>query len=199
MLRVGLTGGIGSGKSAVADIFAELGVPIIDADVIAREVTAREQPVLQELADFFGADILTESHELDRSKLRDIIFADPIQRKWLEEKLHPLIRSSIKSQIKHLSSPYCIAVIPLLVESPSIDYIDRVLVVDVEPDIQIARASQRDNKDPKHIAAIMQSQSQRDERLAIADDVIHNDSTLEALRKQVLILHQMYLELTEDD
>lgn len=145
MLKIGLTGGIGSGKSTVATLFSELGIPVIDMDVLAREVVMPGQPALQEIKKYFGDQICDKNDELDRRKLRDIIFSTPDKRTQLEAIIHPRIRQRVKTLVEELTTPYCIIVIPLLFETDRQDDIDRILVVDTRIEDQIQRTMQRDN------------------------------------------------------
>jgi len=193
MLRIGLTGGIGSGKSTVANYFAALGVPIIDSDVLAREVVNPGTSALKEIVAHFGTTILTKENHLDRAKLRKLIFNHAAEQKWLENLLHPLILQKMAEQIQALSAPYCILVIPLLLEKqiPA----DRILVVDTSNDLQIQRTSQRDKINIKQVRAILQTQLTRTERCAQADDIIHNEGDLAELKQQVRALHEKYLRL----
>ncbi len=194
MLRIGLTGGIGSGKTTVADMFKQLGVTVIDADQIARDITAPNTTALQAIIKHFGRSLLKSDGTLDRSQLRDIIFNNPTERDWLQGLLHPAIRLEMQQQIKVAKPPYCILAIPLLTESSSIDFVDRILVIDAPEALQLERATARDQSNAAAIKAIMQSQSSRAERLAYADDIIVNDSSLDALRQQVVALHKIYLQ-----
>lgn len=195
MIKVGLTGGIGSGKTTAANMFAELGTPIIDADAIAHEITKLNNPVLKKIINRFGPDILNSDGSLDRRKLAYIIFNNVTERKWLEKIMHPIIREKMRQQIATINAPYCILVIPLLVESNRIDFIDRILVIDVPTKLQIQRTHVRDKTMAKAIKKIMQSQSSRKNRLAIADDIIVNDGDLNQLREKVLKFHRFYLKL----
>lgn len=194
MLIVGLTGGIGSGKSTVAALFSELGVPIIDSDVVARDVIASDANVLKKIAAHFGQEILNEKHQLNRAALRERVFADIAQRRWLEALLHPLIVTNIEQRIAQLDAPYCIVVIPLLVEETVADIrVDRVLVVDATEELQIARTMQRDQHTADEVKRILASQATRAQRLARADDVLENHGDLAALRQEVWRLHERYL------
>lgn len=195
MLIVGLTGGIGSGKSTVANLFAKLGVPIIDTDHIARELSETNKSVAAEIRKKFGAEVVSPSGELDRRKLRDIIFSNDEKRKQLEEILHPLIREEISRTVKTFNYPYCIVVIPLLFEKDPNPLINRILVVDTLENLQISRTRARDNVDDEHVQAIMKSQVKRSHRLEKANDVIVNDKKIEDLRIQVKKLHDYYLAL----
>ena len=195
ILRVGLTGGIGSGKSTVADMFAELGVAVIDADSIAHELTTPSEECFNLITEHFGEKILKKSGELNRSALRQIIFNDSNEKRWIEQLLHPRIRNIIKQKIAAVTTPYCIIVIPLLTESSSIDFVDRILVVDLAEEKQIERVKKRDQIDGAMVNTIMQSQSDRKKRLAMADDIIENDGHIEQLRYQINEMHQKYLKL----
>jgi dephospho-CoA kinase len=195
MLVIGLTGSIGSGKSTVANLFAERGVPVIDADILAREVTAPNLPAYQAIVTRFGSNILKADGSIDRSSLREIIFNNPEERLWLEALLHPIILHRMEDDIEKLDAPYCIAVIPLLLETDAASFIDRILVVDMSEETQAKRAALRDKNTVEQIKAIMNTQMPRKDRLAKADDIINNAGTPEALAKQVDKLHQMYLKL----
>jgi dephospho-CoA kinase len=197
MFVVGLTGGIGSGKSTVAALFAELGVPIIDADVIARELTTPATFAFSLIVKHFGQTILQPNGSLDRRKLRLLIFADTQQRLWLEQLLHPLILEAMQQQIAQLHTPYCIAVIPLLLEVASFSFINRILVVDTPEAEQIKRVSARDHLTPSEVDAILKTQTTREIRHAKAHDILSNDGSLEALITKVQQLHIQYLQMSE--
>lgn len=200
MLVIGLTGGIGSGKSTVAKLFAEHNVPIIDADLIARELVEPEQPALNDLVDAFGPDILLGDGTLDRSQLRNLVFADDCLRKKLENILHPLIRSAMMERLDQVEdSPYTILVVPLLVDTGNWGMIDQILVVDVDEETQIRRVMQRDSVDRKQAQAIIDSQISREFRLEAADQVLRNNGDITSLRNQVELLHQAYLAEAEKD
>ena len=192
---LGLTGGIGSGKSAAADIFAQLGIETIDADHAARWVVERGRPALAKIVDRFGADVLLDDGQLNRAALREHIFAVPEQRQWLEALLHPLIRQEISQFLSAAQSPYAILVSPLLIESGQYKIVQRVLVVDVPSELQLQRALQRDQVSQAQLRAIMQAQLSRDERLKHADDVLCNAADKAALEREVLRLHDYYLTL----
>jgi dephospho-CoA kinase len=194
-LRVGLTGGIASGKSTVAALFAALGVPVIDTDVLAREVVAPGEPLLGRLVERFGTGILAADGSLDRRALRGIVFADDRARADLEALLHPAIRAALEARSAAAGGPYQILAIPLLVESGRPDRVDRVLVVDCEPGLQLRRVQARDGSTRAEAEAILRAQASREARLAAADDVILNEGSLEALRGQVEGLHARYLTL----
>ena len=197
MLVIGLTGGIGSGKSTVANLFAQHGVPIIDADIIAREVIEPDQPALLDIIDHFDTPLLQEDGSINRGKLREIIFTHPEERVWLENLLHPLIRAKIREQIAALNHAYCLVVIPLLLESKDpYPFIDRILIVDTTEALQLERASKRDDKNIESIQAILNSQIKRSDRLARAHDVILNDGEPADLEQKVDDLHKKYLEMS---
>jgi dephospho-CoA kinase len=197
MLVIGLTGGIGSGKSTVAGLFAAHGVPIIDTDLLAREVTEPGKPALVDISKHFGASILHQDGSLNRAKLRDCIFNNENERVWLEKRLHPLIISHAQEALTKIQSPYAIVVIPLLFESDPINFIDRVLVVDSSEDNQIQRTITRDNTNREAVMAILKSQLNREKRLDQAHDIIQNDGSLENIHAQVDKLHQIYLQLSQ--
>jgi dephospho-CoA kinase len=192
---VGLTGGIGSGKTAVSDCFAALGITVVDADVCARIVVEPGRPALQSIVEHFGSVVLNSDGSLDRAQLRQIIFADETARKWLETLLHPLIFDEMWSQLQSAESPYAILASPLLVEAGQSILCQRVLVVDVSEDIQLQRAVARDANSEEQIKAIMASQTSREARLQKADDIIINDKDFAHLDEQVQTLHRRYLQL----
>ena len=195
MLLIGLTGGIASGKSFVSDAFKNLGVPVIDADVLAREIVEPGSVGLQQLTVHFGTDILTSAHELDRAALRQIIFDDPEQRKTVDALLHPLIRDRSDQRIKATEAQghiYAIYAVPLLVETEQQDRFDRIIVVDVPEAIQISRLMKRDGSSKQNALAILAAQARREERLAVADDIVDNTGSRDATLKQVLSLHNKY-------
>ncbi|MGQ0287058.1 dephospho-CoA kinase [Pasteurellaceae bacterium 22721_9_1] len=198
---VGLTGGIGSGKSTVANLFAELGVPIVDADLVAREVVEKGSPLLEKIAEHFGKQILNESGELNRAALREKVFNQKEEKAWLDALLHPAIRERMLAQLHKQTAPYTLFVVPLLIENNLTTLCDRILVVDVLPKTQLLRASQRDSNKIELIQQIMNNQVSREQRLAAADDVINNDQdfsqNLVELREKVLKLHRTYLMLSE--
>ena len=192
ILRIGLTGGIGSGKSTACEIFSELGVPLIDADMIARKVVKPGMPALQSIIDAFGANITTKDGCLNRKELRDRIFKNETARRKLEGILHPIIYKEITRETKGISSPYCIISIPLLLETGASNIIDRILVVDVSKELQLSRASVRDNTSLKNIEKIIHSQMSHDDRLAAADDMLNNEGDIENLRSQIYDFHRFY-------
>jgi dephospho-CoA kinase len=196
MIIVGLTGGIGSGKSEAARLFADLGAPVVDTDRIAHALTATGQPVLLEIATALGDDILNPDGSLNRALLRQRAFADPEMRKRLEAILHPLIRAHAERQLaRHPEAPYQILVVPLLFEARGYrDLIDRSLVIDCDEALQIRRAMARSQLSEAEVRAIMAAQLPREQRLAQADDVIVNDGSLEHLSAQVLEKHEKYIK-----
>lgn len=194
MLVIGLTGGIGTGKTTVSDLFAELGVPVIDADLIARELTKPGQPAFLEITKHFP-NIVLSNGKLNRKKLRTIIFNDPKERSWLEGLLHPIIEQKIYHRISAIFHPYCIVVVPLLLEVDSYPFIDRILVIDSPPDLQIKRVLDRDNAAIKTTKAIIDAQIEREQRLARADDIIDNSGSLDELEQSVKNMHQFYWDL----
>lgn len=198
---VGLTGGIGSGKSTIAEFFAEQGVPLIDADVVARQVVEKGSPLLAQIHARFGDTVLTEEGELNRAQLRQIVFADEHEKNWLNELLHPAIRAEMLCQLSTCKADYVLWVVPLLIENNLTGFCDRVLVVDVSPEIQLERATARDKSREETIKNIIKAQVSREERLRHADDVIDNSLPLaenaENLRRQVAQLHCRYLALAQ--
>jgi dephospho-CoA kinase len=196
VLKVGLTGGIGSGKSTVCKLFADLGVPVIDADEIGYQVVKPGRPGLRMITKVFGDEVLTESGELDRSRLRIQVFNNDAARKALENILHPLIFQEIDAKVGSLKHHYCIICIPLLVETHSINKVDRVLVIDLTEEQQILRASLRDQTGSEEITKIMRTQASRTDRLAVADDIIHNDDDLTSLSNQVYLWHEYYNKMS---
>ncbi len=193
--RVGLTGGIASGKSTAAKFFGDLGIPILDSDQIARDVVEPGQPPLERLVERFGRKILTADGHLDRPALRDIVFSDPRARADLEALTHPAIGAAMEARSASAGGPYQILVIPLLVEKNLGSHVDRVLVVDCDEDLQIRRLRDRDGSTPAQVQAILKAQAPRAARLKAADDVIRNETDMSAVRDQVAALHQRYLEL----
>ena len=195
VFRVGLTGGIASGKSTAAKFFGALGVPILDSDQVAREVVEPGQPPLERLVERFGRGILTADGHLDRPALRDIVFSDPKARADLENLTHPAIGAALEARSAAAGGPYQILVIPLLVEKNLGAHVDRVLVVDCDEELQIRRLLARDRSTRAEAQAILDAQVSRSTRLKAADDVIRNDADMSAVQAQVAALHARYLEL----
>lgn len=195
---IGLTGGIGSGKTTVSNLFAELGIAIIDADVIARDVVTSGSPALKAIKKHFGSEFIQADGQLDRVLLRKQIFSNENDKLWLNKLLHPLIREQIVAQTKAAASPYCLLVAPLMIENNLMSLIDRLLVIDVKESTQITRTAHRDGNSSDQIKAIMASQVSRASRKLHADDILDNDDCSEIELKQAVIkLHQAYLLIAE--
>jgi len=192
-IRIGLTGGIASGKSTVANLFAALGVPVVDTDLLSREVVSPGSPLLRQVTQHFGTQVQSEDGTLNRQELRKRVFEDPEQRKWLEALLHPAIRELTDARCEAATGPYVIVAIPLLVETGGEARFDRVLVVDCEPELQLARLTARDGTTLEEARRVLAAQAPRAARLAVADDVIHNDGDIANLRDQVEKLHLQYV------
>lgn len=195
MLVVGLTGGIGSGKTAVSDAFVGLGVPVIDTDVLARELVSPGQPALTEITALFGPDSLNPDGTLNRRYLRCRIFAEPALRQHLEQILHPRIRRGVEQRLASVTAPYAIVVIPLLLETGMTDLVQRILVVDAPESVQLQRVMARDHSDEQQARQIIAAQLNRHDRLAQADDIIDNSGPPSALAAQVTALHRRYQAL----
>ena len=195
MFVLGLTGGIGSGKSAVAACFKEYGIKVVDADIAARKVVEPGMPALQAIAEHFGEQVLQADGTMDRAALRSIVFNDEQQRLWLEQLLHPVIGEWIKSELTSATSDYAILESPLLLETEQRKSTQRALVVDVSKELQIERAMARDDNSREQIEAIIAAQLPREERVARADDVIDNSGSLADLQGAVATLHQQYLKI----
>ena len=187
-----LTGGIASGKTAASNYFAQLGVPVVDTDVIAHQIVEPGQPALNRIRLQFGEGFVTSEGRLDRRKMRDAIFSDPELKSRLENILHPAIAAEAMRQITRLDTPWCVLVIPLLVETDLFPWIDRVLVVDADESAQIERVMERDEISMEQAKSILRAQSNRQERLALADDIIRNDGSLEQLQSAVDQLYDQY-------
>jgi len=197
MLKVGITGGIASGKSTVCELFSHYNVPIIDADVIARELVEPNQPAFTEIVSTFGASILNNDGLLNRQALRTLIFSDPESKQALENILHPRIRQQLVIRSSSLNVDYCLMAIPLLVESHWQEDVDRVLLVDIEAQSQLKRLHLRDQISNSEAQSIIDSQCSQAQRLAVADDVINNDKPIDCLQKTVSELDQKYRELAK--
>jgi dephospho-CoA kinase len=195
MLKIGLTGGIGSGKSSVCALFQELGVNIIDADNIAKALVAPGLPALTQIIDQFGKEFLQADGTLDRAKLRKLIFSDKEKKQQLENILHPLVYKQIDIEIQHSTSPYCIIAVPLLLETQKSQLFDRILVVDCSIEEQLQRVESRDKLNRTQILSIIGSQIPREQRLKRADDIIDNSANITQLAEQIKRLHNSYLLL----
>jgi len=195
MLRVGLTGGIGSGKTTVAGLFARHGAPAVDTDEIAHRLVGPGQPALADIITTFGKEILDARGAIDRARLRRHVFADPVLRRRLEAILHPRIRAEVVRQTENLQAPYCLVVVPLLIEAGFTGLVDRVLVVEADEDTRIRRTQARSGLNEVEIRQILASQADRQERLQKADDVITNNSDLAHLEREVARLHGVYAAL----
>tara|TARA_B100001939_G_scaffold297967_1_gene272743 strand:- start:407 stop:1003 length:597 start_codon:yes stop_codon:yes gene_type:complete len=196
---VGLTGGIGSGKSAAANFFVELGVDLIDADDLAKNVLNKNSKGYELFINEFGEQYLDNDKNIDRDLLRKTIFIDSDKKNKLENIIHPQVRFGIEEFIKSSKSDYCIVVVPLIYETRSSSYYDRILVIDCDEEIQINRSAIRDNTENKEIKKIISKQASREERLSIADDVILNNRTLDSLKEEVIKLHKKYIKLLNHD
>lgn len=194
-LIIGLTGGIGSGKSTVGALFAELGAPVLDTDQVARELVRPGCPALQRIVGAFGPGLLDSSGGLNRPALRGLIFADPDRRRALEAILHPLIGARVAEWVSRVSASYCVLLVPLLLESGWTEKVDRILVIDMPEALQIRRTMERDGLTAGDVEAIMRAQVSREQRLGRAHDVIANDRDMSHLRDQVERLHRVYLDL----
>jgi dephospho-CoA kinase len=196
MLVVGLTGGIAAGKSTATAFFQKRGVPVIDADEVARDVVAAGTPGLAAVAAAFGSQILQADGTLDRRRLREVVFADPAERHRLEAILHPLIQAEIRARLRQVRGPYCILAVPLLIESAALRaLVHRVLVIDVPVEVQLARLMQRDGMSTEQCQAMLAAQASRARRLEAADDVVDNATDVTALQCQLDSVHARYLEL----
>lgn len=195
MFVVGVTGGIGSGKTTVTDLFYQQGIDVVDADVIARGIMNPGSPALEAVKQRFGEQALNPDGSLNRAWLRERIFAHPEDKTWLNNLTHPLVREQLLAQLAQAQSPYVILSAPLLVENRLTKLCDRVLVVDVSEATQLERTATRDNTSAEQVQAIIAAQASREQRLAAADNVIDNNGVVEALPKQVEKLHELYLRL----
>jgi len=196
VLKVGLTGGIGCGKSTVTALFKQLNVPVIDADEIAHQVVAIGQPALKLIQQIFGSDSLNADGSLNRNTIRELVFTDPEQKKKLEAIIHPLVYQTIQARLALLTSPYCLLSIPLLFETNKADFVDRILVVDCPVATQIERVQKRDHLSTERVQSIIDSQVSRAFRIAHAQDVIDNTQSTTELAQQVEKLHNLYLSLS---
>ena len=197
MFVVGLTGGIGSGKTAVSDRFANLGIDIVDADLASRTIMDPGRPAFEKVLEHFGHGILQEDGSLDRAAIRRKVFADPDERRWLERLTHPLIGQELRDGLESASSAYVILVNPIMIESGSFRRVNRLLVVDVPVEVQIQRTMSRDENTEEQVRSIVAAQASREQRLEVADDVIVNDGDIEALDPQLTALHDKYVRLAQ--
>lgn len=195
MLVIGITGGIGSGKSAATDYLASKGITVVDADRVSRTVVEPGRPALEEIRAHFGQGVIQEDGTLDRRALREIVFADAAERKRLEAITHPAIAREMLAQIQSSTSPYTILVSPLLLETSQRQMVDRVLLVDVPEPLQMERTARRDQVPETQVRQIMQAQMDRQERRRRADDIVVNDDSLESLYRQLDELHEKYLDM----
>jgi dephospho-CoA kinase len=193
VFAVGLTGNIASGKTTAAQIFASFGVEVIDADKVSRDLTTQNTPAYKEIIAHYGPDIVEEDGELNRKRMRDIIFSNPDERQWLENLLHPLIRKQLEERVHLCTTPYCIVEIPLLFDKKNYLYLNKVLVISAPQEQQIARVMARDHCSREQALAILSAQPDEHSRLKNADDVIINDSGLDALKHHLEKLHHQYL------
>ncbi|MDH3643735.1 MAG: dephospho-CoA kinase [Gammaproteobacteria bacterium] len=194
-LVIGITGGIGSGKTAVSDRFAALGITVVDADIASRVVVEPGRPALDAIAEHFGDGAINDDGTLNRAELRKRVFADAAERKWLEQLTHPLINQYLQEQLAAAESPYAVLVSPLLAETGQSRFCQRIIVVDVPVELQVQRTMSRDANDEAQVRAIIAAQASREQRLELADDVIVNDQGLEHIDAEVQRLHEVYLEL----
>lgn len=196
--KVGLTGGVACGKSTVTELFHQLGATVIDADVIARNLLEKDTDSYHQVIAYFGGDVLLESGDIDRAWLRAQIFSDSNAKQALENIIHPQVRQQMLAAASECEAPYCILSIPLLVEAQMQNLVDRIVVVDADDKTQLSRLMARDNITETEAMSMLQSQCQRAQRLAVADDIIDNSQSLDSLRPQVEQLHQQYLELAKN-
>ena len=199
MLIVGLTGGIGSGKSTVAEQFAQHNIEIIDTDIISREVVDSDPKVLKEIVNKFGKEILNTDGSLNRKSLASIIFSDKEKKEYLEHILHPRIRATALKRMHTAKGPYCIVIVPLLVETKFYNFVDKVLVIDAASDLQLERVSKRDKISKEEAKLIIKAQTTREERLNRADDIIDNNLSLDEIKEAVEKLHKQYLTIAKKD
>ena len=198
VLTIALTGGIGSGKTSIASIFKSLGVPIIDSDTISKEIILPGKPCFKDIVNEFGEEILTNKGTIDRYKLRDIIFNNDKARIKLENITHPIIFKNIDIQTSLINYPYCLVIVPLLIETKSVKYFDKVLLVDTLENIQFERVTKRDSISPTLLRKIIKTQATRSERLKYADDIIENNNEIGNLNEYINILHKKYLTLSKE-
>tara|TARA_B110000285_G_scaffold172373_1_gene193081 strand:- start:133 stop:726 length:594 start_codon:yes stop_codon:yes gene_type:complete len=197
MLKIGLTGGVASGKSTACTVFSQLGIAVIDADEIARELVEIGKPCYLNIIDIFGTEFLSKNQQLDRSKLRQLIFSDHVAKQKLEAILHPSIRQELIERSQKVKSAYCILAVPLLIETNMDAAIDRILMIDITEKNQLARLCKRDHLAPKLANCMIHQQSSRLQLLAMADDVISNNTGIQKLENSIRLLHETYLEIAD--
>ena len=196
MFVLGITGGIGSGKTAVTDIFSKFNIDVIDADIASRKAVEKGSSCLKEIEDHFGSEMILEDGNLDRQKLREVIFDKEEEKDWLEQLLHPQILKIINSELAESKTIYTILVSPLLFETGQNKLCSRILLVDVEEKLQISRASKRDNVSEEQIKNIIEAQMSRSDKISLANDIVTNNGSLEDLKKEIISLHHNYLKLS---
>jgi dephospho-CoA kinase len=199
MKLIGLTGGVACGKTTVSSQFEALGVPVIDADLLAREVVEPGERGHRQVVEHFGKSILDESGAIDRRQLRQIVFSDQTERKWLESVVHPLVKERIQKRLAGIDAEYAVIVVPLLVESDMLDWFDRILVIDTEPQTQLNRLTARDAIDSALAERMMAAQTDRQKRLSCGDDILYNNSDLNHVALEVSRLHRRYSGCAVDD
>jgi dephospho-CoA kinase len=198
VFKVGLTGGVACGKTTVSDRFKELGIEIIDADIIARELLEQDSGCYRDVVDLFGQQVLLESAEINRSWLRDRIFSDAEAKLALESIIHPAVRRTLAEASENCASDYCIVSVPLLIEANMQSLVDRILIVDLPPEQQLDRLMQRDKISLKQAQAMLAGQCSRAQRLSFADDILNNAHPVSALDEQIRMLHENYLRMSKD-
>lgn len=197
MLKIGLTGGIGCGKTTAANLFIELGIPVLDADLIAHTLVNKGQLALNQIEKIFGSTIINEDGSLNRKKLGEIVFSNPHKKKQLESILHPLVYEELQRQLESLDAPYAILCIPLLLETKMQHIVDRVLVIDCPVEVQFERVKRRDQLTDERIFSVINAQTSRQQRLSLADDIIKNSGSTSKLAEQIKKLHNLYISTSE--
>ena len=197
MLKIGLTGGIGCGKTTAANLFIELGIPVLDADLIAHTLVNKGQLALNQIEKIFGSTIINEDGSLNRKKLGEIVFSNPHKKKQLESILHPLVYEELQRQLESLDAPYAILCIPLLLETKMQHIVDRVLVIDCPVEVQFERVKRRDQLTDERIFSVINAQTSRQQRLSLADDIIKNSGSTSKLAEQIKKLHNLYISTCE--
>jgi dephospho-CoA kinase len=195
MLKIGLTGGVASGKSTACTVFSQLGIAVIDADEIARDLVEIGKPCYLNIIDIFGTEFLSKNQQLDRSKLRQLIFSDHVAKQKLEAILHPSIRQELIERSQKVKSAYCILAVPLLIETNMNAAVDRILVIDITEKNQLVRLCKRDHLPPTLANNMIHQQANRSQRLAMADDVISNNTGIQKLESSIRLIHKTYLEI----